>query len=425
MKIVTHLNKEIMKLTKSLLIVMVVLTYSCTEQLDVQPEKANTEDIAENPIVEQENEDNLNTEDENDIISSVMFSIENAIGSETNVDIVFLNESENLLDQMWDFGDGSISTLESPTHQFVTAGKYLVTLKGMNAAGTEISYMQELFVRNQGSVLDVLFISDQDSSLNYLDLSTKVVTKLYDVPYNPMGILALDETNGIVYYYDYYQNRILENGLTNDNPKVIIEDVDGVSDLEFDQVNNKLFVALSYDDIIIAYDPTNQLITQTYSSSNMGRFGKVRDMELKDGALFTITPTQSYEAVFKVNITGGNINQLIDYEAGGYGYGVAYDDLNDKIYFNNVEKTSLMRADADGSNIRAWVNLDRYGTVPFTSLCLVGLKVVETRNQSMWSAWEEGSLHIMDIGTSREEVIKVELMDGKFVPFENSGLIQK
>ncbi len=51
-----------------------------------------------------------------------------------NEPVTFTNLSNNATDQLWDFGDESpTSSLLSPTHQFATAGTYVVTLVANNA----------------------------------------------------------------------------------------------------------------------------------------------------------------------------------------------------------------------------------------------------------------------------------------------------
>lgn len=53
--------------------------------------------------------------------------------------IQFENISENAEYYEWDFGDGTFSTEESPSHIFENAGEYTVTLRAYNAAGESVS----------------------------------------------------------------------------------------------------------------------------------------------------------------------------------------------------------------------------------------------------------------------------------------------
>ena len=353
----------------------------------------------------------------------INFAIVSKDGLETKTNFSFQNQSANLYDYQWKFGDGISSTEMHPEHNYQLPGKYTVTLSGSNTIGETVSYQKDLFVREDGSELDILFISYKDSTLNFLDLSTNITTKLYQVPYNPAGVMAFDESASKIYYYDYSNNIIIENNLEGNNPVTLLEDMSGVTDMEFDQKAGNLYISLSYDDLILIYNVVSESITPAFNSVKNGKFGKVRDMDVKGGNLYTITNTQSYEAVFQVNMSDRTATQLIDYQAGGYGYGVAYDELNDRIFFNNVEEAALMQSDADGKNIKKVIDLDRFGAESFTGLCIMGLKVVETRNKLLWSAWEDGTLHILDLETSQEEVLKVDRLNGKFIPFENTGHI--
>lgn len=353
--------------------------------------------------------------------ANIGFSIEGEIGFETNTDISFTNESQNLAEVSWEFGDGAVSSeQQSVTHSYADAGKYTVTIHGITSDGEVLSHSKTIFVRKNGAELGLLFISFLDSTLNYVDLNTEAKTTLYKVPHNPAGVLALNENENKVYYYDYSDSTIYENDLYTNNPVPLLLDVPGVSDLEFDEATGDLLIALPYANLIFRYNPSTPTLEPVYSSVRSGKFGRVRDMDLKSGSLYTITPTQSYESVFKVDLTLGDASQLINYEEGGYGYGVAFDDLNQKVYFNNVEQAALMRSEVDGSNIEKVIDLDRSGTVSFAGLCLTGMRVVETRNQLMWSSWEDGKLYILDLETYQEEMIELEGLTGKFVTYENT-----
>ena len=392
-----------MNIHKYFLLLMALVVFSCNEQ-EFQSNTDSDEVILD---------DGIET-------TYVSFQVNAGGGLETDNTILFQNQSSAIIEYQWDFGDGTTETSENPDHRYAEPGKYTVTLTGTTSTGDVLSFSKDLFVRENGASLDVLFISFEDSTLNYFDLSANTSAMIYKVPYNPAGVLALDESSKTVYYYDYTNNNVIANGLQSDNPVVVLRDYPGVSDMEFDQVSGKLYIALSFDDSIIAYDPANGNVSQLPNSATPGRFGKVRDMDFKNGHLYTITPTQNYESVYKVDMTQGNVDQLINYAEGGYGYGVAYDDRNNHIYFNNVEAAALMRADPDGSNIVKVIDLDRFGTVSFTGLALTGLEVVETRNLLMWSDWEDGQLHVFDLNTSQESVFQADGLLGKFVPFENT-----
>ncbi|MBI1227826.1 MAG: PKD domain-containing protein [Bacteroidetes bacterium] len=51
-------------------------------------------------------------------------------------EVAFTNNSSNALQYLWDFGDGSSSTVISPTHEYSASGEFNVTLMATNDCGT-------------------------------------------------------------------------------------------------------------------------------------------------------------------------------------------------------------------------------------------------------------------------------------------------
>ena len=50
--------------------------------------------------------------------------------------IIFTNQSTDATSYNWDFGDGSISTIENPTHEYTSSGTFTVTLTATGEGGT-------------------------------------------------------------------------------------------------------------------------------------------------------------------------------------------------------------------------------------------------------------------------------------------------
>jgi gliding motility-associated-like protein len=70
----------------------------------------------------------------------------------------FTNTSVNYGSSYWDFGDGSFSTLDNPSHTYTYAGKYKVKLKVAGDADTEDEYEEEVVVK--GPFAAILTSSD-------------------------------------------------------------------------------------------------------------------------------------------------------------------------------------------------------------------------------------------------------------------------
>lgn len=52
--------------------------------------------------------------------------------------VQFTDQSAGATSWLWDFGDGTSSSLRSPSHTYQNAGSYWISLKGMNAAGMDM-----------------------------------------------------------------------------------------------------------------------------------------------------------------------------------------------------------------------------------------------------------------------------------------------
>lgn len=61
-------------------------------------------------------------------------------------EISFENTSENATQYIWNFGDGTTSTDENPTHVYTETGTYPVTLSAVNEEGCNITTLQEVTV---------------------------------------------------------------------------------------------------------------------------------------------------------------------------------------------------------------------------------------------------------------------------------------
>ncbi len=55
----------------------------------------------------------------------------------SSLTVAFINQSKGATAYLWDFGDGSTSAQENPSHTYVTGGAYVVTLRATGSAGVD------------------------------------------------------------------------------------------------------------------------------------------------------------------------------------------------------------------------------------------------------------------------------------------------
>ena len=72
--------------------------------------------------------------------------------------VQFLNQSTNATTYLWNFGDGTTSTLANPTHTYSTPGDYTVKLRGQSAGCGSDSLIQTSFVSINSTNSNVAFI---------------------------------------------------------------------------------------------------------------------------------------------------------------------------------------------------------------------------------------------------------------------------
>lgn len=100
-----------------------------------------------------------------DPIASFQFEV-----SESNfLEVVFSNFSQHATSYSWDFGDGSTSTEENPTHVYAEVGDYTVVLTAKNEDEVSAEFTRTLEVR------------DPDEALTLLAGTTSKTWKLYRV----------------------------------------------------------------------------------------------------------------------------------------------------------------------------------------------------------------------------------------------------
>ncbi len=277
------------------------------------------------------------------------FSIGNA-ELKMNEPVQFKNESENAESYSWDFGDETKSTESNPTKTYTKPGIYTVKLKVVGAGGTG-NYTRDL------TIIDPDANTGSDKELFFIEYGTKLIRKISLVPgsaaetvVNMTGKeahgMAYDSINKKIYYCDFQ---------TSGSGKILRMDADGTNIVELlsglaapygvaiNLAEGKMYIADGPNVSRANLDGSNYEKTFiTVSGGAMRAIGFNR----KTSTIYYYEVNDENMHAAKSDGTGAGI--VIE---GAYGYGLFVDEVNNKIYYDDRNKTGLMQANQDGTGI--------------------------------------------------------------------------
>jgi PKD repeat protein len=273
-----------------------------------------------------------------------------------NEPIQFKNESENGDSYSWDFGDETKSTESNPTKTYSKAGTYTVKLKVVGAGGTG-NYSRDL------AIIDPNASTDSDKELYFIEYGTKLIRKISLKPGSPAETvvnmtgkdghgMAYDSINKKIYYCDF---------LTANSGKVWRMDADGTNQVELlsglaspygiaiNLAEGKMYIADGPNVSRANLDGSNY--QKTFISVTGGAMRAI-GFNRKTNMIYYYEVNDENMHASKSDGTGAGI--VIE---GAYGYGMFVDEVNNKIYYDDRNKTGLMQANLDGTGIVKLANL--------------------------------------------------------------------
>ncbi len=197
--------------------------------------------------------------------------------------VTFTNESKGAASYEWDFGDGTTSTEESPTHTYPGKGKYVPTLSATSADGVKAEASTVLHIAKTSAIkLDDNTLSDWDTVTHNVVLagpgSGNFIKAKYDYDANYIYVyFEQNTTKAAGNIYDLYidaDNNISTGYLTNEIKdgayEVLLEGTvfDGWLDPFYFSGN---------DQAAFSYDP--QSINEFYKMGDVEQDGNVLKFE--------------------------------------------------------------------------------------------------------------------------------------------------
>jgi len=146
----------------------------------------------------------------------VDFSVNDAT-PDTNQTVTFTDLTVGATQWLWDFGDGTLSTLQNPTHQYKTTGTFTVTLCASIGS-------------NAGKEVKTNFIT--------VSLEAEVTTNLI-ASYNAGNVINDGSGNASEWTENVNAYNAVQGTLIN-RPLIVTNDLNGFTTLQFDGSNDQL-----------------------------------------------------------------------------------------------------------------------------------------------------------------------------------------
>ncbi len=337
-------------------------------------------------------------------LPTASFSIQNEGVLIEGAPVVFENESQFAASYLWEFGDSenSSSTDKDPIFTYNAPGTYTVKLTVTNEKGSDDFSIT--MVVQQGNLGFIYFIhNDLDADKFYVkkvDARSLEVTTVTEIPGFGFGI-EYDPIDEMIYYSDDDNLKIYRNNLQGSDEVEIASGFSSVRDLALDWEFGYLYVTDRSADALVEIRLSDLRISTLYDNANDGLGALPVGVDYSADQLYITCVDIDAEAVWKGNVFGDGVMRIIDYNAGGFGYGIAVDEENSKIYFDDNDSKKLLRANLDGTGIE---------TIASTSDRAYGIEIDAEFNKLYWSE-RNGNVYVSNLDGSGKQTLVSGLGD--------------
>ena len=269
--------------------------------------------------------------------------------------VVFTNTSIDAVSYQWSFGDGEISTEESPTHTFTATGVTTVTL--IATAGGKNQATKELTVGAEAT--EIYFIDNTEDVFTVKKLSGIGGSIKTETAFTTTGFsvhMIFDETSSKVYYSDDDNGQVVSVNLDGTGQEILLSDLNEPRGLALNDDGTKLYVAEKSGDAIWEVTLSDKSSKELYTLSN---FDLPEDNYLSpvglayfNGVLYMTCVAEGAESVWSAKADGSDakVKQLLNFDDAGYGYSIAVDAASSLLYIDNYNNNEIFSASLDGSS---------------------------------------------------------------------------
>ena len=333
------------------------------------------------------------------IVAKFSYAVEGEGFAPANV--TFTNESTitdkaGEVSYAWNFGDGTISNDQNPVHEYTSPGTFTVSLTITSADDLDF-FEQSITIRDPNALLVQLY---------FLDAGSETINQVDGGSFSTTGSgrgLEYDATNDLVYYTDRTNGSLVRVNRDGTDEVVLVDVFTEPRDLAIDFENNKAYITDrgSGVDAVWEVDLSNNQATVLYDPSNgLGTLPVGRDFYA--GNLYITCVDFDAESVWVGNVDGSGVTRIIDYAAGGFGYGIEVDEVNEKIYFDNNDGDVILRANLDGTEIQEVVS--EGGRV-------YGIAIDNSNGKIYWTDEASGSVFMADLDGSNPVTLTSDFDD--------------
>ncbi|MBE8719248.1 PKD domain-containing protein [Sphingobacterium pedocola] len=300
-------------------------------------------------------------------------------------EIHFKNESADGDSYSWDFGDGTTSTEKEPTKTYTAPGAYTIKLKVVGPGGTG-NYAKDIAVIDPNAVIETdkeLYFIEYGNPVRAirkisLEIGATVETVVSLTSRAGYG-LAYDAINKKFYFSDYLTTA---NGMIwsfNSDASNVQSIVSGITDpyaVAVNPVAGKIYWADDAGNISRANldggDFEKEFIHVQLTATRAGQMRAVAYNSKTDLIYFYEVYN---EDLYVAKSDGTSVEKIV---SDVYGYGMFVDEVNSKIYFEDRNSSSIIKANLDGSNQEKFVDLA-------ASSRAYGMAIDYTTNKFYWT----------------------------------------
>ncbi|MGB9926845.1 MAG: PKD domain-containing protein [Methanosarcina sp.] len=272
--------------------------------------------------------------------------------------VKFTDLSENAISWKWDFGDGSGSTKQNPTHTYSETGIYTVSLTVSNPNGIDSKIAKVNVVPKGIRASTYAYITNFDSnSVSVINTGNNTLKATVPVGSDPLGIaLSPDGTRAYITNSNYKDRGTVSVIDTARNKVIATIDIGykyGPCGIAVTPDGKKLFVADRDINGVSVIDTATNTVTATISVG-IGPLGVAAS---PDGKKVYVANRYSND----ISVIDTDTNTVISTVKVGLGpCGVAVNQAGTKIYVANCESNAVSVIDATTNTVAATIPVGKW-----------------------------------------------------------------